>query len=84
MNLEVAQEALDNIKNGPLLILGGEKALEIAIKSSQLTNRGDFDRRDRHAVRTFHTSTRTRRDAAGQVTPYRCLAACRAQGDHLR
>jgi uncharacterized protein len=39
---EVAQEALDNIENGPLLILGGEKALEMAIKRSQLVNRGDL------------------------------------------
>jgi len=39
---EVAQEALDNMENGPLLILGGEKALEMAIKRSTLTNRGEL------------------------------------------
>ncbi|MGO8861306.1 MAG: SDR family NAD(P)-dependent oxidoreductase [Acidimicrobiales bacterium] len=39
---EVAQEGLDNMENGPLLILGGEKALEMAIKRSQLVNRGDL------------------------------------------
>jgi uncharacterized protein len=39
---EVAQEALDNIANGPLLILGGEKALEMAIKRSGLENRGEL------------------------------------------
>lgn len=37
---EVAQEALDNMRNGPLLILGGEKALETAIKRSGLIDRG--------------------------------------------
>jgi short-subunit dehydrogenase len=37
---EVAQEALDNMENGPLLILGGQKALEVAIKRSVLINRG--------------------------------------------
>lgn len=37
---EVAQEALDNIANGPLLILGGEKALEMSIKRSSLIDRG--------------------------------------------
>jgi short-subunit dehydrogenase len=36
---EVAQEALDNLRNGPLLILGGEKALEMAVKRSGLTDR---------------------------------------------
>ena len=39
---EVAQEALDNMENGPLLILGGEKALEMAIQRSQLVDRGDL------------------------------------------
>ena len=37
---EVAQEALDAIANGPLLILGGEKALEMSIKRSSLIDRG--------------------------------------------
>jgi short-subunit dehydrogenase len=37
---EVAQEALDNMENGPLLILGGDKALDMAIKRSVLTDRG--------------------------------------------
>jgi hypothetical protein len=37
---EVAQEALDNIENGPLLLLGGQKALDMAIKRSVLINRG--------------------------------------------
>jgi short-subunit dehydrogenase len=36
---EVAQLALDNLRNGPLLILGGEKALEMAVKRSGLTDR---------------------------------------------
>ena len=39
---EVAQEALDNITNGPLLILGGEKALETAIQRSTLKGRGEL------------------------------------------
>jgi short-subunit dehydrogenase len=37
---EVAQEALDNMENGPLVILGGQKALDMAIKRSVLINRG--------------------------------------------
>jgi hypothetical protein len=37
---EVAQEGLDNMENGPLLILGGQRALDMAIKRSELTNRG--------------------------------------------
>lgn len=37
---EVAQEALDNMENGPLLILGGQKALDAAIQRSGLVNRG--------------------------------------------
>jgi short-subunit dehydrogenase len=37
---EVAQEALDNIQNGPLLILGGQKSLDVAIQRSCLINRG--------------------------------------------
>jgi short-subunit dehydrogenase len=37
---EVAQEALDNVQNGPLLILGGQKALDVAILRSGLINRG--------------------------------------------
>ncbi len=37
---EVAQEALDNMENGPLLIVGGAKALDMAIKRSVLVNRG--------------------------------------------
>jgi short-subunit dehydrogenase len=37
---EVAQQALDNMQNGPLLILGGDKALEMATRRSVLTNRG--------------------------------------------
>jgi uncharacterized protein len=39
---EVAQEALDNLQNGPLLILGGPKALEMAIKRCELVNRGEL------------------------------------------
>jgi hypothetical protein len=39
---EVAQEALDNMQNGPLLIHGGARALEMAVKRSVLTNRGDL------------------------------------------
>ncbi len=37
---DAAQEALDNIENGPLLLLGGQKALDLAVKRSQLENRG--------------------------------------------
>jgi short-subunit dehydrogenase len=37
---EVAQEALDNMENGPLLILGGQKALDVAVQRSGLINRG--------------------------------------------
>jgi short-subunit dehydrogenase len=37
---EVAREALDNMENGPLLILGGQKALDVAILRSGLINRG--------------------------------------------
>jgi short-subunit dehydrogenase len=37
---EVAQEALDNIENGPLLILGGKRALDVAVLRSGLMNRG--------------------------------------------
>jgi short-subunit dehydrogenase len=37
---EVAQQALDNMENGPLLLLGGQKALDIAVQRSGLTNRG--------------------------------------------
>jgi short-subunit dehydrogenase len=36
---DAAQEALDNITNGPLLILGGEKAFDLAVRRSQLENR---------------------------------------------
>jgi short-subunit dehydrogenase len=39
---EVAQEALDNIQNGPLVIHGGAKALELAAKRSVVTNRGEL------------------------------------------
>ena len=39
---EVAQEALDNMENGPLLILGGKKALDVAILRSGLANRGEL------------------------------------------
>jgi short-subunit dehydrogenase len=37
---EVAQEALNNMENGPLLILGGQKALDVATRRSVLLNRG--------------------------------------------
>jgi short-subunit dehydrogenase len=39
---EAAQEALDNLANGPLLILGGEKGLELAKKRSGLDNRAEL------------------------------------------
>jgi len=39
---EVAQEALDNIANGPILFLGGQKAFDMAVARSQLENRGDL------------------------------------------
>ena len=37
---QVAQEALDNMENGPLLLLGGQKALDVATQRSGLINRG--------------------------------------------
>jgi short-subunit dehydrogenase len=37
---EVAQQALDNMGNGPLLIAGGQKSLDIAIQRSGLVDRG--------------------------------------------
>jgi uncharacterized protein len=36
---EVAQEALDNMQNGPLLILGGQNAFDMAVKRSGLDDR---------------------------------------------
>jgi uncharacterized protein len=39
---EVAQESLDNLRNGPLLILGGQRGLDMAIARSGLTNRADL------------------------------------------
>lgn len=36
---DAAQEALDNIKNGPLLILGGKANLELAMKRNSLEDR---------------------------------------------
>jgi uncharacterized protein len=39
---EVAQEALDNMENGPLVILGGAKGLELANKRSVQINRGEL------------------------------------------
>jgi short-subunit dehydrogenase len=39
---DVAQEALDNIRNGPLLILGGQKGLDMAIQRSGLANRAEL------------------------------------------
>jgi len=37
---EVAQQALDNIANGPLLFLGGKKSLDVAVLRSGLSERG--------------------------------------------
>jgi uncharacterized protein len=37
---DAAQQALDNMRNGPLVILGGPKAVELAVKRSSLDNRG--------------------------------------------
>jgi hypothetical protein len=37
---EVAQEALDNMESGPLLFLGGKKAVDIASARSGLIDRG--------------------------------------------
>lgn len=39
---DVAQESLDNIRNGPLLILGGERGLEMAVARSGLANRAEL------------------------------------------
>jgi hypothetical protein len=36
---DAAQLTLDNMQNGPLLILGGQKGLELAIKRSSLDDR---------------------------------------------
>lgn len=49
---EVAQEALDNMENGPLLILGGQRAFDMAVKRSSLVDRGDM-------ITRFATPTRT-------------------------
>jgi len=38
---EVAQEALDNIANGPVWIVGGPANLELAIKRSTVENRAE-------------------------------------------
>ena len=35
----VAQESLDNMENGPLLILGGKRAFDMAVQRSQLDDR---------------------------------------------
>jgi uncharacterized protein len=37
---QVAQEALDGMQNGPLLLLGGQKALDVATQRSGLIDRG--------------------------------------------
>jgi short-subunit dehydrogenase len=37
---QVAQEALEHIEKGPLLLLGGQKALDVAIQRSGLIDRG--------------------------------------------
>jgi short-subunit dehydrogenase len=37
---QVAQEALENMEKGPLLLLGGQKALDVAIRRSVLVDRG--------------------------------------------
>lgn len=36
---DAAQEALDNMQKGPLLILGGKAAVELAVKRSSLDDR---------------------------------------------
>ena len=36
---EVAQESLDNMENGPLLILGGKRAFDMAVQRSRLDDR---------------------------------------------
>ncbi len=48
---EVAQLSLDNMRNGPILILGGERGLDMAIKRSGLINRAEL-------VRTIATPRR--------------------------
>jgi short-subunit dehydrogenase len=48
---EAAQEALDNIANGPLLIAGGQPSLDTAISRSTVTGRAE-------AIRTFATPGR--------------------------
>ena len=51
---EVAQLSLDNMRNGPILILGGERGLDMAIKRSGLINRAELVRTTRHlGVRIF-------------------------------
>jgi short-subunit dehydrogenase len=49
---EVAQEALDNIANGPVWIAGGSANRDIAIKRSVVENRGE-------AILAFSTPRRT-------------------------
>jgi short-subunit dehydrogenase len=39
---EVARLSLENIENGPLLILGGQKGLDTAVERSGLLNRGEL------------------------------------------
>ena len=39
---EVAQQSLDNMNNGPLLILGGQKGLDMAMRRSGLINRAEL------------------------------------------
>lgn len=48
---EVAAEVLANIANGPLLILGGQQAYDLAVKRSQLEDRGAV-------IRSFATPRR--------------------------
>jgi short-subunit dehydrogenase len=36
---DAAQQTLDNMQNGPLLILGGQKAMDLAVKRSSLDDR---------------------------------------------
>jgi short-subunit dehydrogenase len=56
---DAAQEALDNLKNGPLLILGGPKAVELAVRRSSLENRAEL----------INSIATPRREAMAHVKP---------------
>lgn len=56
---EVAQEALDNIANGPVWIVGGEQNVQRVIERSQVTERAE-------AIRAFATPGRGQVSSGGE------------------